>query len=313
MEKKLKKLAVNVFGVTDEEWQSLFKTEKTDDGEKSVLADGWEEKLIEKDKERINRLKNDHKEELKQAKTNMHDEGYSKAKKDERAKFEDEILKDFGVERDKMGGKYGVDLVKDLFQMQKGEKGDPQEIKNHPDYIKLERKLQSEFIPKEDFEKVKGEFDKYKQDVDRNQTLSKVKEDARKIFRGLKPLLSKDPKRATNQEQDFLTKFESLDFQVQEDGNHVIMKEGKRLENDNMNPINFADFVKTKASELYDFAEQGEKGNSGVQTQQTGSTQTVNVEIKDFSDYNDKYQNETDPEKRQKLTQAAMDKGIIKE
>lgn len=310
MEKKLKKLAVNVFGLTDEEWQSLFKTEKTDDGEKSVLIDGWEEKLIEKDKERVNRLKNDHKEELKQAKTTMHDEGYSKAKKDERAKFEDEILKDFGVERDKMGGKYGTELVKDLFQLQKGgEKGDPQEIKNHPDYIKLERKLQSEFIPKEEFEKVKGEFDKYKQDVDRNHTLSKVKEDARKIFRGLKPLLSKDPKRATNQEQDFLTKFESFDFQVQEDGNHVIMKDGKRLENDNMNPINFADYVKTKASELFDFAEQDVRGNSGVHTQPSTS-QTV-ADIKDFSDYNDKYQRETDPEKRQKLTEAAMEKGII--
>jgi hypothetical protein len=295
MKEQIKTLAVKVFGMTDGEVQSLFKT--TDDGE--TLIENFTEILSQKDRERISRIHEDHKTQL----TEVHDKGYKKAQKEVMPKFEQQIKEKYGYNTDK----FGIELIDDLVSMNKG-KGGIEDIKTHPEYIKLERKIESEFIPKTMLDEKLNEFENFKKTVEREKVVGVVKEDARKVFRSLNPSLSKDPKRAANQEAEFIAKLESFDFQVQPDGNHVIMKDGKRLENENFNPIGFHDFIKAKASDLYDFAEQAPKGNSGIDS---NNGQSTAFNWKDFDEFKAAYNKETDIEKRTKMFDAAKANKII--
>lgn len=297
MKKQIETFAVKVLGMTDEEAQSLFKTDE--DGNVS-LVDNFAELASAKDRERIDRIQADHKEQL----TKIHDKGYQKAQKEVMPKFEKEIKEKYGYETDKIG----LDLVDDLIQMNKG-KGDVKDIKTHPDYIKLERSLQSDFVPKTKYEEITQEFETFKHNMEREQVVSRVKDDARKVFRSLNPILSKDPKKAANQEAKFLSELDQFDFKVQDDGNHVILLNEKRLENENMNPIGFQDFIKAKASDLFDFADQETRGNSGVDSTAGSSSAVL---FSDQGDFYKRYKDESDPEKRVKLYDAAVKQGIIK-
>jgi hypothetical protein len=295
MKEQIKTLAVKVFGMTDDEAQSLFK--KTDDGE--TLIENFTEILSQKDRDRITRIQEDHKNQL----TELHDKGYKKAQKEVMPKFEQQIKEKYGYNTDK----FGLELIDDLIAMNKG-KGGIDDVKTHPDYIKLERKIESEFIPKSMLDEKLTEFESFKKAVERDKTVGKVKDDARKVFRSLNPILSKDPKRASNQESEFLAKLDSFDYQVQEDGNHVILKDGKRIENENFNPVSFADFVKAKAADLYDFADQPIKGSSGIDN---GGGSSVQFAWKDKTDFMSDYNKEFDTAKRVKMFEAAKEKGIV--
>lgn len=295
MEKQIKDLAVRVFGMTDEESNSLFK--KTDDGN-VTLSENAIDAFSQKYRGRIESIQNDHKNQL----TEIHDKGYKKAQKEHMEKFETQLKEKYGVQSDK----FGTDLVDEIVSTKT--KGKIEDVKTHPDYVSLEKQLQSNYIPKEKFEETVNEFESFKQNVERNNTLNKVKEDARNVFRSLNPILSKDPKRAANQESDFLKKLESFDYQVGDDGNHLIMKDGKRLENENYNPVNFSDFVKTKASDYFDFSDQPVRGNSGVDaTNGSGSS----IAFKDKGEFLKALNSEQDPAKRVKIYDAAAEQGLV--
>ena len=289
--KEMKDLAVKVFGMTDDEAQSLF--EKTDDGELKIKSDAVTI-LARKDQERLKRIKEEHKAEL----TEKYDSGYSEAKKKERQKFEDEIRQAFGVE----SKSFGIELVKEI--VSQNPKSD--DVKKHPEYLALERKLTNEYVTKTEYEKVAAEFDSFKHNVERNQVISRVKNDAKTIFHSLNPILPKDPKKASNQEADFLAKLESYDFQLQDDGNHLILKDGKRLENENMNPVGFADLVKDMTLRYFDVADQAPKGGSGVEPKPVAPSRFTNK-----AEFTAAYQAESDPKKRVAMYEEAEAKGII--
>jgi hypothetical protein len=297
MQEQIKSFAVKVIGMTDAEVQSLFT--KTDDGEEKLI-DNFAEILAKKDEARISRLKELHKAEL----TEIHDKGYKKAVKEVLPKFESDVKAKFGIETDKIG----IDLISELVEKNKSASADNGDIKTHPEYIKLERKLNTEFVPKTELDTVAESFEMFKKTVERDKVISKVKDDARKVFKSLNPILSKDPVRASNQESEFLRKLDSFDYQVQDDGNHVILKDGKRIENANLNPVAFPEFVKQKTLELFDIAEQDTKGNSGVDNS-GGSSQSVT--FKDITDYDKRYDAETDPQKRVAMYNAAKKQGLI--
>ena len=298
MEKQIRTFAVKVLGMTDEEVeQSLYK--KTDEGELS-LVDDFDTILAKKDAERIARLNETNKQKL----TEIHDKGYQKAQKEVLGKFEKDIKEKFGYDTDKTG----IELVNDIVTSNKTS-GKIEDVKTHPDYIKLERQLQSDFVPKTQFEEITGQFEDFKKNVERNNVIGKVKDDARKVFRSLNPILSKDPKKAANQESEFLSKLDTFDYQVQDDGNHVIIKDGGRLENDHKNPVGFSDFIKQKASELYDFADQPTKGNSGVGG--SGSGSSGNFAFSNVEDFKKSYNKEFDLATRTKMYDAAKAQGLF--
>lgn len=289
--KEIKDLAVKVFGMTDDEAQSLF--EKTDEGELKIKGDAVTV-LARRDQERLKRIKEEHKAEL----TEKYDSGYSEAKKKERQKFEEEIKQTFGME----SKSFGIDLVKEIVSHNKPS----DDVKKHPEYLALERKLTGEYVTKTDYEKVTQEFDSFKQNVERNQVISRVKNDGKSIFHSLNPVLSKDPRRASNQEADFLAKLEAYEYQLQDDGNHLILKEGKRLENENMNPVGFADLVKDLTLRNFDVAEQQTKASSGTDPKPSAPTRFTNK-----TEFTAAYQSETDPKKRVAMYEEAEAKGLI--
>ena len=72
------------------------------DGE-NITEETITSSILDKDKERVKVLTNSKKEEHFQ-------DGYKKAKKEERAKLEEEVKTEFGIESDKTG----IDLIKDV-------------------------------------------------------------------------------------------------------------------------------------------------------------------------------------------------------
>lgn len=220
----------------------------------TIKADAID-KLVEIDAKRISTLKDAHKAEL----TTMHDTGYNKGKGETLAKFEKQLKDEFKVESDLKG----VDLVKEIIAKNAKIDIDDEKVKLHPMFRSLETKLQSDYIPKADYEKIKGEFDTFKRQIEVAKTQAVVRQDGLKIFRSLNPVLSKDATKALNQENDFLDKLSSYNYEIQNDGNHVILKDGKRLETANGYAITFADFVKSEAQKYFDFNVQDDRGNSG--------------------------------------------------
>lgn len=274
--------------MADDEVAALYNA----DGE--LVPEAWSV-LANKDKERIRRLKDEHKDEL----TSKFNEGHAKAKKEERAKFEDEIRQHFGVESKSMG----VDLIKDVLAT-----GTKDDVKTHPEYIALEKKLHNDFIPKQDYDVVKGEFDKFKSQVERDKVFGRVKSDAKAIFYGLNPKLPSDKGRALNQERDFLAKLEGFGYQVQDDSNHVILdKEGKRLVNENMNPITFPELVKSLTLQYFDVETQPPAGNSGV----SDSPTTGGAAYEDAGAFYKAYSAERDPSKRVEMYEQAKKAKLI--
>lgn len=286
---EFKAFAANVMGMADEEIAALY------DADGNILPEAFKT-FTQKDKERIKRLKEEHKEDL----TSKFNEGHAKAKREERSRFEGEIKEAFGVESNATG----VDLVKDAIA--KGQSGD---VKTHPDYLALEKKLQGEYVKKEDFDVVKGEYDTFRQQVEREKVYGRVKEDARRVFHSLNPVLSEDKTRAMNQEKDFLSKVERYGFQLQDDGNHVVLGEdGKRLTNENMNPVAFTELVKNLTLSHFDVREQEPAENSGVdKPPQAGTQQT----FKTAAEFYKAYANEGDPAKAVAMMERAKQDGVI--
>ncbi len=285
--KQLKDFALKVIGMGEEEVQQLY------DADGNLTEDAFTV-LSQKDKDRIKRIREEHKEEL----TTKFNEGHAKAKKEERGRYEDEIRQQFGVKSEARG----IDLIKDVLSQ-----GKTDDVKTHPDYIALEKKIQSEYIPKDDFTVVKGEYESFRAKVERDTVLNRVKDDARKIFHQLNPILPKDKQRAANQEKEFLRRFEGYDYQVQPDGNHVILKEGKRLETENMNPVQFTDFVKESTLSMFDVQEQNAKGAAGVAP--TGGQTQQKYESK--AAFLDEFAKETDSAKRVEMWNKGKEQGLV--
>ena len=252
------------------------------------------------DAQRIKQLKDANKEEL----TRMHDTGYSKGKGESLSKYENDLRETFGVDNKELKG---IDLIKEVIAKNAKVDMDEEKIKLHPRFLELERKLENDYMPKAEYDKVKAEYEEFKTTIEKTKVTSVVKAEAIKVFRSLKPVLSKDPVRATNQESDFANKLTSYEFELQDDGNHIIKVNGKRLENANGHAVSFADFVKSEASKYYDFEQQGEKGNSGNANDGGGSSSNVTLPSTE-AEYVDMLANEPDPKKQVALMNAWKEK-----
>lgn len=246
------------------------------------------DKLAEIDAQRIKAIKDSHKDEL----TRMHDDGYSKGKGESLTKWEKQLKEELGLQTDAKG----IDLVKEAISKAAKVEIDEEKVKLHPKYMELERRLNSEYLPKAEYDKVKAEFDKFRAEIDTAKVNAVIQSDAIKIFRSLKPVLSKDPVKATNQEQDFVNKLTSFEYELNQNGDHVIKVNGKRLETANGFPVTFADFVKSEASKYYDFQQQDPKGQPGNGGEPGGGEYTFTMP-KNEKEYQQALASEADPKK----------------
>ena len=283
----LKDFAVKVLNLTDEQFAETVYS----DVEKQTLKDDALQQLLNKDAERIKAAK----AIAKERETELHDKGYKKAQAESLSKFEKEIKEQFQVPD---STSQGVDLIKEIIaKISKDTNLDDDKVKLHPLYVSLEKQMKEKYIGKEEYDNVMQEFEGFKKGVEREKIMYSVKSDAVKVFRSLKPVLPSDPVKATNLENKFLAEFDTFDYQVQADGSHIILIDGRRLENAQGHPVSFADFVKQRADMYFEFEQQSGKGNAGNSGGGAGSGGQITMP-KDEQQYMEMLALETDPQKQ---------------
>ena len=255
-------------------------------------------KLLALDVDRVKKVKGDTK--------SLFDNGYKKAEKEVLEKLETQIKQEYGLETDLQG----IDLVKDLVakkSVKSAVKDD--EIKVHPLFLGLEKKKNEEQkAQKDDYEK---QITDLKTGITRNQKLFRIKEDAKRIFTGLNPVISENATVAANREKDFLSKFDAFDYELDDRGNHLIMNAGARMEDGHGNPVTFENFVKEQASLYYDFKKQEQRDGAGNNNNDDKDKPYTGQVPKDEAEYLKLVSGETDPKKRIEI-QTAYYKSIGK-
>lgn len=233
---------------SDEVMELIFNP--SDDDAEPTLKDGALEVLFDQDTKRVENLKKNVKPDKE-----LLDQQYSRGLKEASTKLEKELKKQYNIESEKQG----IELINEIVEANKEQaaKLSDEEVKKHPLY----RNLEKDRVPKETHDKVLKEFDEYKQTQTRQQTFEKIKRDALKHLAPLNPVVSENPEVAKTREEDFLNKFTAYDYEIDENGNHFILKNGERLEDGHGNPVAFKDFVEQKAKSHFEFAKQNEKGS----------------------------------------------------
>lgn len=246
------------FSKTEDEIKELMYTEE--DGN-FVLKEGASDMLIGMDEKRINRIK----DEIGASATKKFDDGYKKAQKEVLTKFEADLKAKFGLETDKAG----LDLIDELTaSISKGGDLTEDTIKTNPLYLKLEGQTKKAF--EEKIEELRGEFDGYKASVEMNKAMSGVKALARQEFLSLNPVLSEDAGKAERQVAIFLQGLSGYEYIA--DGDTYVIKNGEtRLEDAHGNPVPFANFIKNKAEETFDFKVQEQRRSPGNEGSGSGS------------------------------------------
>ena len=273
-----------VHNISDDEFAELVYQE-SDDGDSVAIKEDALNTLIEKDANRVKRLKGD-----KDAVTKAFNDGAKKREAELMGKLEKDFKEKTGFESEKQG----LDLFVAYGESVKsGAQLSDDEIKKHPAFLAREKQIVTEW--KDRYDKLEGDFTNFKGNVANQQKLSTVKSKAEQIFTGLNPVLSQDTSKAAKQKQFFLGMLDDFNYQVEGDDIIILDSENKRKEDKHGNPVQFEAFVRDQAASLFDFKQQDTKGSAGNDTGgagggtsfKYGDADLPNVRIpKDKSDYN---------------------------
>jgi len=278
---------------SEEEISALLYT-KAEDSDELILKDDALELVLDADVSRVDKIKKSVKPDPEALKSQ-----YSRGLKEAMENYEKELRETYSSASDAQG----LDLVKAIINSETKNKSKltDDDVKKHPLYLDLEKNR----VTKEKYDSLESEFNDYKSNQARNARLSDIKKDVMTIFDTLNAVQSDNPTVARNRINDFLSKFEqaNLDYEIQEDGNHVITKDGSRLEDDHGNPLKFKEFVVQNAQLYYDFAKSDAKGNAGNSGGDNGGGSHIDVP-KTKEEYLKYMATESDPAKRVAMNQA---------
>ena len=270
--------------------------------ESGEVSESAFENLLQIDTAKVKKLKGDGQ--------GMFDKGYQKAEAEIKTKVEKSFKEKTGFDGD-------YETTEDLFDAFITEnaakpktKLTDDDVKKHPAYLALEK----ERVPKSDLEKVTGEFETYKQSVARNEKMSGIKSKVKNKFETFNVAPIENPVVKNKRLELFLKEFDDYDYEM--DGeNIIIIKDGKRLEDDHGNLIPLDDLISKKVNEHFEILVQSPKGGAGQQQQQQQQQRTV---LKDESDYQQKMKeldtreaNERDPAKRILIKKERIELGNI--
>lgn len=257
------------YGLTEEAAAELL-TKKSEAGERELKPDAFE-MLLEQDKSRVNTLKK------AVDTTTIFNEAHAKATKEERRKMENALVNKFGITGEKLTFDQILTAIAEQ-KIPKTEDFSEDNIKKHPLFLQLENAqkaelealketYQNELIEREKAEKAKSTF-------------GEVSGLVLNFFDELKPVLSTDATKATNQRNRFLHNLNGYEFEAVEgvkDDFVILGKDGKRLETVHGNRVTLKDFTRQRAEMEYDFAKQENKQNGGNNGGAGGAHGTVKV------------------------------------
>lgn len=253
MEKILRGLLSKAYKLTDGEITALLENAETKESE--VLT-----AVLAKDAERIASIKPKDGETFQ--------DGYKKAKKEERTAFEKEIKEKYGVEADRTG----LELIDAVLEAKTPapKAGDITEddVKKHPAYQNLERKAKADLKTLTDAHTKKVE--ELEKGFNRTRTLAVAKAKALDELAKLEPVLEENEQVATTRKKIFADALEAYDFDLQGD-NLVVMKDGKVLDDGHGNTKAFSDLVKETAASHFVFKANNGGGNSNNHNAPDGS------------------------------------------
>lgn len=249
MEKELLTgVLTKAYNITSEEVADLLY-QKDADSDEVTLKEGALNLVLDLDAKRVERLKSSATLDKTQIK-NLRDQHIKEIMED----FEKKIKTAYSYESTSKG----IDLVKEIIDQVSECDISDEKVKTHPLYVELE-KLKS----REDYDALQNDFSDYKLNQDKVSRLTKIKSNVLSIFSSLNPIQSQNHVVAQNRREDFLNKFDGYDYEIQENGDHLILKDGNRMDDQHGNPIKFTDFVKGLAELNYDFSQSDPKGNAG--------------------------------------------------
>jgi hypothetical protein len=239
--------------------------------ETGVRDDGFEN-LLTLDTSKTKRLKGDSQ--------TMFDKGYQKAEAEIKSKAEKAFKEKTGFNEDADNFEELLDKYVEQVKTPAKTALTDDDVKRHPAYLALEK----ERVPKADFEKVKAEFEDYKAGVSRNEKMNSIKSKVLNKFNTFQIEQIENPTVKAKRTDLFLREFDGYDYEMDGD-NVIIIKDGKRLEDDHGNLVQFDKFIENTAQEHFVFLKQSPKGSAGNGNPDVKTTPTGTVTIKDEAHY----------------------------
>lgn len=243
----------------------LSTSYKLDEGSLSSLKheDGsWNDdaldRLLELDQKRVTALKGDIDKQLQ--------ERYSRGKREAMEGLEKQLRDEFGI---KDSDARGIDLVKSIVAAKaKALEQIPDErVKVHPLYLQLEEQVRK--LPNEFEEKIRKREQELTAEFETRVLMRQAADSAKTIFRGMNPILPRDP-RVAEAQMTLLDNWlgqHKLEFVKDSNGNLVeiipMKADGSgRLEDAHGHPVKYEDFVRNGASRFFEFAQGEPKGGA---------------------------------------------------
>lgn len=232
-------------------WTEAEAKEKLFDGDE--LKEDYADIILEADKARVEKFKTD--------RTDSYNKGVKETEKKLKTFAEDEFKEVTGYTGTEptFKEKFIAWQETEKKKWQKNIEINEDQVKKHPAYIALE----SERVPKTEYDKIKSEYDDYKTSEERNRIMGMVTISAWDLVAAKSPIIEKNETVAANRRRDFLSKLSAYDYELQSNGDPIVIKDGKRLENEHGNLITFKTFVSDLSDLYFEFRAQDEVGNAG--------------------------------------------------
>lgn len=192
--------------------------------------------------------------------TKKFQDGYQKAKKEERSALEQEIKDQYGIQSDAKG----VDLIAEVVALKSKQTELTEDvIMKHPAFIKKEREL------------IKAKEDAVNEILNQQKKEKNIGTFNQKILEELQkrnPVLPEDAKLAKNQQDLFLLKLSNTKFDISENNEIILLNaDGTRMQDQHGHPVAISDYVGAQASEVFQFRAADDRSGGGDPNKKGGN------------------------------------------
>lgn len=187
------------------------------------------------------------------------DNGFKKAQVEVLSKSEKDIKAKFAIVSDKVG----LDLIDEIVTLKAGEKAnlEPDKVKLHPEYLKLQDELTNKL--KESETSWKTKYDTREAEIGREKTFAVISKKADALLSGYG--LPEDEKLRDNQKKLLHLELNKYGFQQHNDDFVIVDADGKPVNDEHGHRKNFDTLVQEIASQYWPKLEGQGKSGSGAQ------------------------------------------------
>lgn len=229
------------------EIDKLLSEETTDEDGETQLVDG--------DKARIGKLTQPKKGETFQ-------DGYKKAKAEVLTELETQLKEKYEIESDANGLELVEAIVTEKAKTGKAATPTEDDIRKSSVFQAQEKAHKAALKAKEAEWETK--FNEQAAQYKKGETFNQVSKKALDILTAMNPVQAPNATVAANIQNAFLSTFKSYEFDIQDNGNRVVvMKDGKVVDDGHGNSLEFEKLVKDTAAGYYAFQQNNGGGNAG--------------------------------------------------